>query len=144
MRALMLPPRSAELTRSAIDRKAEAELAALVGEAGQLGPPEREALLALPLLSGDAGVLAEAQKYVLNPLMQSALDELVELSALVDAHGVADAIDYDLSEVRDLDYYTGITFEGFAPGLGFSLISGGAMTTWSGTSGRLSRRWGGR
>jgi ATP phosphoribosyltransferase regulatory subunit len=38
---------------------------------------------------------------------------------------VADAVDYDLSEVRDLDYYTGITFEGFAPGLGFSLISGG-------------------
>ncbi len=125
MRALMLPPRYAELMRSAIDRKAEAELAALVLEAGQLGAREREALLALPLLSGDAGVLVEARNHVLNPLMQTALDELVELSTLVEAHGVADAIDYDLSEVRDLDYYTGITFEGFAPGLGFSLISGG-------------------
>ena len=38
---------------------------------------------------------------------------------------MADAVSYDLAEVRDLDYYTGITFEGFAPGLGFSLISGG-------------------
>ena len=38
---------------------------------------------------------------------------------------MADAVSYDLAEVRDLDYYTGITFEGFAPGLGFNLISGG-------------------
>ena len=38
---------------------------------------------------------------------------------------MADAVNYDLAEVRDLDYYTGITFEGFAPGLGVSLISGG-------------------
>ena len=37
----------------------------------------------------------------------------------------ADAVSYDLAEVRDLDYYTGVTFEGFAPGIGFSLISGG-------------------
>jgi ATP phosphoribosyltransferase regulatory subunit len=125
MAALELPARLVELTRSAIDRKAEAELAALVTEAGQLAPRGREALLNLPLLSGDASVLAKSQAYVMNPLMRTALDELAELSALVEAHGVSDAVDYDLSEVRDLDYYTGITFEGFAPGLGFSLISGG-------------------
>ena len=47
------------------------------------------------------------------------------MAELLEAYGVADAISYDLAEVRDLDYYTGVTFEGFAPGLGFSLISGG-------------------
>ncbi len=31
----------------------------------------------------------------------------------------------DLSEVRGMDYYTGITFRGVAPGLGWPVLSGG-------------------
>ena len=57
--------------------------------------------------------------------MACAVADLQALCDLLDAYGVADAVNYDLAEVRDLDYYTGITFEGFAPGLGVSLISGG-------------------
>jgi ATP phosphoribosyltransferase regulatory subunit len=57
--------------------------------------------------------------------MHEALVELKDVASLLEAYGVSDAVNYDLAEVRDLDYYTGITFEGFAPGLGFGLISGG-------------------
>ncbi len=61
----------------------------------------------------------------LNPAMAHAVADLQASAVLLDAYGVADLVNYDLAEVRDLDYYTGITFEGFAPGLGTSLISGG-------------------
>jgi ATP phosphoribosyltransferase regulatory subunit len=82
-------------------------------------------VLALPRLAGDADVLTEAEAYCLNAPMMAALADLVAVSKQLAAYGVADAVGYDLAEVRDLDYYTGVTFEGFAPGIGFSLISGG-------------------
>lgn len=123
--ALSLPERLAGRFRAAVDRKAEAELSLLLNEAGNLPPIARRALLALPRLTGEAGVLAEAEGACLNATMMQALADLRAVAELLAAYGVADAVGYDLAEVRDLDYYTGITFEGFAPGLGFNIISGG-------------------
>ncbi len=57
--------------------------------------------------------------------MMQALSDLRAVADLLAAYGVDADVSYDLAEVRDLDYYTGITFEGFAPGLGFNLVSGG-------------------
>ena len=57
--------------------------------------------------------------------MAHAISDLQVSAKFLEAYGVAGLVTYDLAEVRDLDYYTGITFEGFAPGLGTSLISGG-------------------
>jgi ATP phosphoribosyltransferase regulatory subunit len=123
--ALGLPERAEHRLRSAVDRKSEAELEALLRETPNLPPMVRRAVLALPRLAGDASVLAEAEAYCLNTPMMAALANLLEVSQQLAAYGVADAVAYDLAEVRDLDYYTGVTFEGFAPGIGFSLISGG-------------------
>jgi ATP phosphoribosyltransferase regulatory subunit len=123
--SLAAPDRLAGRLRSAMDRKAEAELAALLQEAPRLAPGVREAALALPRLTGRGGVLAEAETFCVNASMDVALAELRAVDDLLAAYGMADAVSYDLAEVRDLDYYTGVTFEGFAPGLGFSLISGG-------------------
>lgn len=123
--ALGLPERAEQRLRSAIDRKSEAELEALLRETPNLPPMVRRAVLALPRLAGDASVLAQGEAYCLNTPMMAALAGLRAVSEQLTAYGVQDAIAYDLSEVRDLDYYTGVTFEGFAPGIGFSLVSGG-------------------
>ncbi|MCU0502155.1 MAG: ATP phosphoribosyltransferase regulatory subunit [Anaerolineae bacterium] len=123
--ALDLPERLASRLQNAVDRKAEAELALLLAEAASLPPIARSAVLTLPRLTGDAAVLAAAESICLNTTMMQAIFDLHGLADLLRAYGVEDAISYDLAEVRDLDYYTGITFEGFAPGLGFSLVSGG-------------------
>jgi ATP phosphoribosyltransferase regulatory subunit len=123
--ALGLPEKLAQKVRVAVDRKAEAELAVLLREAGNLPPVARAAVLALPRLAGDARVLAQAEGACLNSSMMAALADLRAVAKLLDAYGVSDAVSYDLAEVRDLDYYTGVTFEGFAPGLGFAIISGG-------------------
>lgn len=123
--ALALPAKAAERVRSAVDRKSEAELEAALAEARDLPPMVRRAVLALPRLAGDADVLAEAEAFCLNSRMMAALTSLREVSEQLAAYGVDGSVGYDLAEVRDLNYYTGVTFEGFAPGIGFSLISGG-------------------
>lgn len=123
--ALGLPERTEQHLRSAVDRKSEAELEVLLHATPNLPPMVRRAIMALPRLAGDASVLAEAQAYCLNTPMMAALADLAAVDKQLAAYGVADAVAYDLAEVRDLDYYTGVTFEGFAPGIGFSLISGG-------------------
>jgi ATP phosphoribosyltransferase regulatory subunit len=125
LRALALPDRLDGRLRAAVDRKAEAELTDLLAEAGTVAATARRALLTLPRLTGSPDILAEAEDLCLNLPMAQAIAELQQLAGLLDAYGVADAVNYDLAEVRDLDYYTGITFEGFAPGMGRSLISGG-------------------
>lgn len=125
MQALALPDRVADRLRDAIDRKAEAELAAILAETAHLPPIAGRAILELPRLAGGAEVLAQAEAFCLNTAMMAALANLSAVADQLAAYGVADAVTYDLAEVRDLDYYTGITFEGFAPGIGFNLISGG-------------------
>ena len=84
----------------------------------------REAALALPRLTA-------ARRYWLRPRRSASTPRwrsrwpISGVAELLTAYGVTDAISYDLADVRDLDYYTGVTFEGFAPGLGFNLNSGG-------------------
>ena len=57
--------------------------------------------------------------------MPAGLERLEAIQPLLTAYGVADSITYDLGETCGMAYYTGITFRGYAPGLGFSICSGG-------------------
>ncbi len=123
--ALALPERLAVRVRQAVDRKAEAELLDLAVEASGSNAAAKDALLALPRLHGAGGILAEAARFCVTPAMIEALADLKAVAELLDAYDVAGNVSYDLAEIRDLGYYTGITFDGFAPGLGFDLISGG-------------------
>lgn len=123
--AMSLPDKLRARVRDAVDRKAEAELAGLLSEADAAPKAASEALRRISRLTGDVTVLAEAKALCLHPLMEAALADLENVASLLSAYGVSDTVHYDLAEVRDLDYYTGITFEGFAPGMGFNLISGG-------------------
>lgn len=125
LEGLALPGRLTARLQDAVARKAEAELAGLLAEIPGLPPVARQAVLALPRLTGDVEILDVAEAVCLNATMMAALTDLRAVADLLQAHGVARFITYDLAEVRDLGYYTGITFEGFAPGLGFGLSAGG-------------------
>ena len=57
--------------------------------------------------------------------MAAAVDNLRAIFRVLAAHGVLDRFVLDLTEIHDLGYYTGISFEALAPGLGFRLASGG-------------------
>lgn len=85
----------------------------------------RRELLALPRLFGGCEVLEEADQIVQNLRSRLALENIKEVVAILDLHGVRDCLTIDLGETRGLDYHTGLTFEGFVPGIGDALFSGG-------------------
>jgi ATP phosphoribosyltransferase regulatory subunit len=110
--------------QSAVDRKSAADLATALDQIGAQGALRR-AFLALPQLNGGSDVLHRGRSLCLNPTMHAALDRLEAIHSLLQAFGCADTITYDLGEARGMEYYTGITFKGYTPGLGFSICSGG-------------------
>jgi ATP phosphoribosyltransferase regulatory subunit len=85
----------------------------------------RQELQALPRLFGGCEVLEEAEQVVNNQRSRSALCNIREVVAILALHGVQDCLTIDLGETRGLDYHTGLTFEGFVPGIGEALFSGG-------------------
>jgi ATP phosphoribosyltransferase regulatory subunit len=114
--------------RQAIDHKNRARLEAAVADL-PLAKGGPELLCRLPDLAGGPEILHEARR-LSNQLPEAAaataaLDRLAEIYQRLVAYGVADHVILDLGEVRGMDYYTGITFRGVTPGLGWPIISGG-------------------
>jgi ATP phosphoribosyltransferase len=82
-----------------------------------------------------AAVLGLAEANALNLTMGAAVENLRAIFRVLAAHGVLDRFVLDLTEIHDLGYYTGISFEALAPGLGFRLASGGRYDDLVGTFG---------
>jgi ATP phosphoribosyltransferase regulatory subunit len=114
--------------RDAIDHKNAIRLEAALDSAGVAGH-HRAVLRQLPDLVGGPDVLERARTLCerLNHAgaSLSAVDRLARVYQLLEVHGVGDRVILDLGEVRGMDYYTGITFRGVAPGLGWPVLGGG-------------------
>jgi ATP phosphoribosyltransferase regulatory subunit len=122
-----LSPQALGSIREALDRKNSTRLAAALHQAGIAGP-RRELLVSLPDLIGGPAVLDQARALSEDldaPEAIAALDRLAAIYRLLQAFGVAGRVILDLAEVRGMEYYTGITFRGIAPGLGWAIVSGG-------------------
>ena len=121
-----LPGETVVAIRDAIDHKNQARLLQALDRAGLTGDRAR-LLERLPALTGGPEMLGETRELAagLGQDASSALERLSEVYRLLEAYGVTDRVILDLSEVRGMDYYTGITFRGVAPGLGWPVLSGG-------------------
>ncbi len=110
--------------RLALGRKDQGALERLV--AGLAAPSAvTELLLALPGLYGRGDVIDRAERLVKNPRTEAALANLAEVYRLLHAYGLAESALLDLGEVRGFDYYSGVHFEAYVPGLGAALVGGG-------------------
>ena len=89
--------------------------------------PEQLAMIfkELLFLHGGIALLEDMQKRVLSRRCWNALENLREIYELAKAYGVEQYLSFDLGLTRSLDYYTGMLFEGYAAGMGYSLIGGG-------------------
>lgn len=114
-----------EQVKSALERKNQRALKDALAQIPAT-PGEASALAALPELAGNDGILERAaQECVVNESAMRAVERLRALWQMLDALGVTDAVTLDLGMVRGMAYYTGIVFEAFARGVGFSILSGG-------------------
>ncbi|HZV49719.1 MAG TPA: ATP phosphoribosyltransferase regulatory subunit, partial [Candidatus Dormibacteraeota bacterium] len=71
-----------------------------------------------------------------NRRSERALQELGRVHELLRAHGLGDAVSFDLGAIRDFDYYTGVIFEGYGPEVGRPLVLGGRYDRLLGRFGR--------
>lgn len=120
-------PLSGSLARqveTAIAHKDSTGLAQLLAQA-QIGDQAREEILALPRLFGGREVLDRASAAVRNDRSRRALDNLARVLDILEVYGVQQHVTLDLGELRGLDYHSGVTFQGFLPGLGRAVCCGG-------------------
>ena len=89
--------------------------------------PEQLAVIfkELLFLHGGISLLEDMKEKVLSRRCRGALENLREIYELAEAYGVSRYLSFDLGLTRSLDYYTGMLFEGYAAGMGYSLIGGG-------------------
>lgn len=124
MQELHLGEKAQDEIRSALEAHDLVGLRALAERAG-LSCSARESLLAVPLLHGGKEVLAKARSMTKNRQALRAIDELETIYQLLSSYGVAEYVQFDLGVIRDFEYYTGMVFEAYTPGLGFPLCGGG-------------------
>jgi ATP phosphoribosyltransferase regulatory subunit len=83
------------------------------------------ALSRLTMLAGGRNIISEARQFVTHARSVAALDDLDRVCEIAESLGMGSYISVDLGDVGGLDYYTGLTFKIYAPGLGTALGRGG-------------------
>jgi ATP phosphoribosyltransferase regulatory subunit len=133
---LALPDAAESLLLNAIDRNSDAALADFL-QTTALSDAHRGVLARLPHLSGEEteAILTLAHALALNAEMHAALDNLAAILRELAAHNLSSHIYLDLTEIHNLGYYTGITFEALSPGMGFAIASGGRYDSLIGSFG---------
>jgi ATP phosphoribosyltransferase regulatory subunit len=122
-------PAALERLRERVDAK-DAEGAREALAAANVPREAAAAVVRLTALSGGAAVLDEAERAVaFSPRARTALGELRATVEALGAAGLGPHVTVDLGEVRGLDYYTGLVFRAYAPGLGFEVGGGGRYDT---------------
>lgn len=79
----------------------------------------------LLFLHGGPQLLAQLQSVVKNAKSRQALANMQAIYTLAEAYGVAPFISFDLSLIRNFEYYTGMVFEAYTAKLGFNICGGG-------------------
>ena len=87
--------------------------------------PAARAILQLPRLRGGIQALQSLRQELVKLDCVRALDELEAVYAALVAQGLEGRILIDFSVMSSFDYYTGVVFEAYAPGLGSALGGGG-------------------
>ena len=96
-----------------------------------------KAIREAPELTGHEAVLERGRVLAAGePALTAPLDRLAQVYHLLCAAGHRDSILLDLGEFRGFDYYNGVVFDVFAPGVGAELGGGGRYDHLIGRFGR--------
>jgi ATP phosphoribosyltransferase regulatory subunit len=85
----------------------------------------KEILRSIPHLTGGRETLDRGRRLVRNDRSRAAIAHLESIYAVFERLGLEGHLTIDLGEVRGFDYYSGILFRAYVPGLGFEVASGG-------------------
>lgn len=119
---LRLSARALRMLRTEIDRK---DIRTLVDRLATLGvrPDLQRQLQQIPRFIGPARILREAHEAVTNQESRAAIESLMELAERLAPW--RDRLTFDLAEIDDLEYYTGVMCTAYTPSLKQELGKGG-------------------
>jgi ATP phosphoribosyltransferase regulatory subunit len=121
---LALSAEQAGQLEAAIKRRASVQLQRLLATF-PMDDARKNILMRLPRWRHGARWLDDARELCIDAPTRDAIEHLQAVVARLEARGYAELISVDLTELRGMEYYTGIVFEGFVPGIGDSVVSGG-------------------
>lgn len=122
---LGLPPAARHSLTECIRQKNAHQLAALAGKYG-VAPAAANLLAEITTLAGDfRRTLERARAISITRSMTDAVDQLEAAYGAVELAGFGDRFRLDFSLVNDIDYYSGIIFQGYAEGVPRPVLSGG-------------------
>jgi ATP phosphoribosyltransferase regulatory subunit len=119
----LAPADSADVFAALADRD-YARLETIVSRRGVDDEGRKTLQRALDLSPGK-GALAAARKLASSEGMEEVVERLVSVQELADDAGYGDLVGFDFGLMPDIDYYTGIVIEAYAPGVDFPVASGG-------------------
>ncbi|MFZ5864027.1 MAG: ATP phosphoribosyltransferase regulatory subunit [Nitrospirota bacterium] len=119
-----LPPDRAHDLEEAVAKKDRSGVIALL-TAGGRSRAAAIRLAGLLDLVGSADVFDRAAAVVDNPPAREAVASLRDVARQAREYGIADALVFDLAEVRGREYYSGLIFDLFADGVGYEIGRGG-------------------
>jgi len=93
--------------------------------ASDINEETREIFAQLLFFHGGKKMLDALSGKIRNKRCLAALRDLEAIYELCRAYGVERYLTFDLGLMRGQDYYTGMIFEGYAAGMGYSIIGGG-------------------
>jgi ATP phosphoribosyltransferase regulatory subunit len=124
MEQVDLPPAQMRLVEETIERKDVSGLRQLL-EKTDLDTALVEQILLLPRLFGGREILDRAEAAVDNERSKQAIANLREVLKTLEVYGVEEFVTFDLGVLCNLEYHTGITFDGYLSGVGQAVCSGG-------------------
>lgn len=113
-----------EILADLIDRKSLTELKDYLNTL-MLTAADKQFFLQLPWLCGSADMLEDALACCFDERLKKIVENLQQLYRQLAELGYENRITFDLGKLPHLNYYSGILFEGFVPGIGTSVLSGG-------------------
>lgn len=119
-----LEPEDCLKVRQLVENKDLVELSRLL-EGLDIEDDLKEAIAALPVSHGGIEVIDRIPYIEKNHKASLAAAELAKLYDALKIYGVQDNVVVDTGVLRNLDYYTGLVFEGYSPDLGYGLLGGG-------------------
>ena len=119
-----LPQAGIEQLKELLNRKDQSGLRRMLAGL-EMEERRKNILMAIPQLTGGRETLEEATRLVRNERSLQAIAHLEAIYSIFEDLDLADHLTIDLGEVRGFDYYSGILFRAYVPGLGFEVASGG-------------------
>lgn len=112
--------------RQLIDRRNSLVLAEfLQSVAPQIEKARRDDFCRLTQIAGKEDAIESAREVLINEKSRAAVEHLAQIFSTLRKLGLGDNFDIDLGDTGGQEYYTGLVFKVFVPGLGVEVGSGG-------------------